>query len=101
MAIIPTSSNSREPANADNDSAGASHHGKPSCMTSRPSAIPNGKMPSPAENESLMPAKIWARRPVGARIAADAVSWVDSGMPTMIANFAWHVVAKVAQLQRY
>lgn len=68
LAIMPTSGSSSDPANADSDSAGATHHGRPSWITSKPSAIPNGKMPSPAENESVTPATIWVRRPSGATL---------------------------------
>ncbi|MBB5779195.1 hypothetical protein HD596_005951 [Nonomuraea jabiensis] len=48
-ATMPTSSSSSDPANADTGSAGASHQDRPAWTTSRPRAIPSGKIPSPAE----------------------------------------------------
>ena len=48
--------------------------------------MPNGKMPSPAENESVMPARTWAQ-PDRSHDRTACVSWADSGMATMVADW--------------
>ncbi len=58
VAIKLASSSSTDPAYTEIDSAGATHHSRPSWMTSIPNATPNGNRPSPAGRERRSPRAI-------------------------------------------